>query len=82
MQRRFKRPWDWLIIQSNSHGDLLHMAGNQVVDLAMIASKLPDSDDHESISQFMLRRPEVPCIELVDETQNHTQQLAPLPHCL
>ena len=43
------------------------MAGNQVVDLAMIGSKLPDSDDHESISQFMLRRPEVPCIGLVDE---------------
>ena len=79
MQRRFKRPWDWLIVQSNSNGDLLQMASNQVFDIALIASKMPDSQDHESISQFMLRRPEIPCIGLVDEVPKTAPDSWPHP---
>jgi DNA-binding NtrC family response regulator len=74
MQRRFKRPWDWLIVQAASVGDLRQQADNPSIDIALISSQLPGGEPQEGLGMMLSRRPDLPCIAVVEALSESTPE--------
>ena len=70
MQRRFKRPWDWLMIQASNISDLRQLSDNRSIDLALIGSDLPGGEIYEGLDLLLSRRPDLPCIAITDEASS------------